>query len=61
MDKEQIICGWTDQGIGQRLYGKKKNMTVMKEEISKINFPINRELRDLKKEFMNSYVMRGLA
>lgn len=56
---QNAICGWTDQGIGQRIYGRKKDIMVMKEEISKIEYPINRELRELKKEFMNCYVMRG--
>lgn len=55
---QNAICGWTDQGIGQRLYAHKKDMNIMLEEISKIEYPINRELNALKKEFMNSYVMR---
>ena len=55
---QNAICGWTDQGIGQRLYAHKKDMSVMLEEISKIEYPINRELNALKKEFMDSYVVR---
>ena len=55
---QNAICGWTDQGIGQRLYAHKKDMNVMLEEISKINYPINRELSELKKAFMDSYIMK---
>ena len=32
----------------------------MLEEISKISYPINRELNELKKEFMSGYIMKGL-
>ena len=56
---QNAICGWTDKGIGQRLYGKKKDMKVMLEEISKISYPISHELNELKKKFMDSYVVRG--
>ena len=40
------------------LYGRKKNINVTFEEISKINFPVKRELNELKKKFMDSYVMK---
>ena len=46
---QNAICGWTDRGIGQRIYDRKKDVTVVREEISKIEYPINRELRELKK------------
>lgn len=55
---QNAICGWTDQGVGQRIYAHKKDINTMKEEISKISYPINRELNELKKEFRNCYVMR---
>ena len=57
---QNAICGWTDKGIGQRLYAHKKDIRVMKEEISKINYPIKKELAELKKSFMDSFVMRYL-
>ena len=57
---QNAICGWTDQGVGQRIYGRKKDINVMREEIGKINYPINREMNELKNEFMNSYVVKGL-
>ena len=56
---QNALCGWTDQGVGQRLYAHKKDMNIMLEELSKIYYPINRELNELKKEFMDCYVMRG--
>jgi integrase len=55
---QNAICGWAEQGIGQRLYAHKKDVRVMLEEISKIEYPINRELNNLKKEFMDSYIMK---
>ena len=57
---QNAVCGWTDKGVGQRVYAHKKDMKIMLEEISKIEYPINRELNNLKKEFMDSYVIRGL-
>ncbi len=55
---QNAICGWREQGVGQRLYAHKKDMSIMLEEISKIEYPINRELRELKKEFMDCYIMK---
>ena len=57
---QNAICGWTEHGIGQRIYAHKKDISIMLEEISKIEYPINRELNELKKEFMDSYVIRAL-
>ena len=57
---QNAICGWTDSGIGQRVYAHKKDIKIMLEELSKINYPINRELSELKKSFMDSFVMRYL-
>ena len=57
---QNAICGWVDQGVGQRVYAHKKDIRVMLEELTKINYPINRELSELKKSFMDSYVMRYL-
>ena len=57
---QNAICGWTDRGVGQRVYAHKKDIKIMLEEISKVGYPINRELNELKKEFMDSYVVRDL-
>ena len=57
---QNAICGWTDRGIGQRIYAHKKDIKVMLEEISKISYPINRELSELQASFMDSYVVRQL-
>ncbi|MBP5344276.1 MAG: site-specific integrase [Alphaproteobacteria bacterium] len=57
---QNAICGWTDQGIGQRVYAHKKDIKIMREELSKISYPINRELAELKKLFMDSFVIRQL-
>lgn len=42
----------------EKLMFCKKDVRVMLEEISKIEYPINRELNNLKKAFMDSYVMK---
>ena len=57
---QNAICGWTDRGVGQRVYAHKKDIRVMLEELSKIEYPISRELNCLKKEFMDSYIVRAL-
>ena len=55
---QNAICGWAEQGIGQRVYAHKKDIKIMLEELSKIDYPINRELNALGKEFMDSYAAR---
>lgn len=57
---QNAICGWTNHGIGQRIYAHKKDMKIMLEELSKISYPINRELSELTKVFMDSFVMRDI-
>ena len=57
---QNAICGWTNHGIGQRIYAHKKDMKIMLEELSKISYPINRELSELQKAFMDSFVMRDI-
>ncbi len=57
---QNAICGWTDSGTGQRVYAHKKDIKIMLEELTKINYPINRELSELKKSFMDCFVMRYL-
>ena len=57
---QNAICGWTDQGVGQRVYAHKKDIRVMLEELSKIDFPINRELNVLSREFLDSYIVKGM-
>ena len=60
IEYQNAICGWSDQGIGQRIYGKKKDIKIMLEELSKISYPINRELAELQASFMDSFVVRQL-
>ena len=57
---QNAICGWAEQGIGQRVYAHKKDIRIMLKELSKISYLINRELNELKKEFMSGYIMKGL-
>ena len=58
---QNAICGWSEQGIGQRIYAHKKDVRIMLEEISKIEYPINRELNELAKSFKDSYICRELS
>ena len=44
MEYQNALCGWTDHGIGQRIYGRHKDIKVMLEELSKVNYPIQKEL-----------------
>ncbi len=60
IEYQNAICGWADRGVGQRIYGKKKSINVTLEELRRINYPINRELSELKKSFMDSFVIRQL-
>ena len=60
VEYQNAICGWTDAGIGQRVYGHKKDIKVMLQELSKINYPIKHELTELYESFMGSYVVRTL-
>ncbi|MBR6411631.1 MAG: site-specific integrase [Alphaproteobacteria bacterium] len=57
---QNAICGWTDQGIGQRLYAHKKDIRIMLSELKKINYPIQKEMSKLHMSFMDSYVIRQL-
>ena len=58
MEYQNALCWWTDKGIGQRLYGKHKDINVMLEELSKISYPINKELKELKEVLETSYIFR---
>ena len=57
---QNAICGWAEHGIGQRIYAHKKDVNIMQEELNKISYPINRELSELKKSFMDSFVFKSL-
>ena len=57
---QNALGGWVDRGIGQRIYGHKRDIRVMYQELCKIKYPINRELKELETEFKNSYVMSCL-
>ena len=58
MEYKNALCGWTDKGIGQRIYGKHKDIKAMLEELSKISYPINKELKGLKEVLETSYIFR---
>ena len=55
---QNALGGWVDYGIGQRIYGRRKDIRIMLEEISKISYPIHKELKGLEKMFRDSYVFR---
>lgn len=57
---QNALGGWADQGIGQKVYGRKKEIRVMLEELSKVTYPIQKELRELEREFKGSYVINLL-
>lgn len=52
---QNALGGWVDSGIGQKVYGKKKSTKALLEELSKITYPINKELRELTNKVKGSY------
>ena len=55
---QNALCGWADRGIGQRLYGKTKDIKVMLEELSKISYPLSKELKEFKKMIRTSFYFK---
>lgn len=55
---QNALCGWADRGIGQRLYGKTKDIKVMLEELSKISYPLSKELKEFKTLIQESFYCR---
>ena len=55
---QNALGGWVDYGVGQRIYGKKKDVRIMLEELSKISYPIHKELKALEEQFRDTYVFR---
>ena len=55
---QNAIAGWTDKGIGQRLYGRTKDIKVMLEELSKISYPLSKELKVFKEKIRTSYYFK---
>lgn len=57
-EHQNRLCGWTNKGIGQSVYGKKLHMRVLYDELCKIDYPIKKELNALKEEYAKTYVMK---
>lgn len=55
---QNAIAGWADKGTGQRLYGKTKDIKVVYQELSKISYPLSKELKELKKLVRESYYFK---
>lgn len=58
---QNSLGGWVEQGIGQKIYGKDRDIKIMLEELTKITFPIQKELKVLEEEFRSSWVMNLLT
>ena len=58
LEYQNALGGWVDYGVGQRIYGKKKDVRIMLEELSKISYPIHKELKGLEEQFRDSYVFK---
>jgi len=57
-EHQNRLCGWTNKGIGQSVYGKKLHIKVLYDELCKIDYPIKRELNALKEAYADTYVMK---
>lgn len=55
---QNALGGWADRGTGQRVYGKTKDINVMLEELSKISYPLSKELKEFKKMIQTSFYCR---
>lgn len=55
IEYQNALGGWSDYGIGQRLYGKTKNIKVMLEELAKVSYPLSKELKDFKEMIKTSF------
>lgn len=58
LEYQNALGGWADYGIGQRIYAKHKNIKVMLEELSKISYPLSKELKEFKEAFKKSYIFK---
>ena len=57
-EHQNALGGWSNGGVGQRVYGGHLSIPNLYEEISKINYPIRRELQGLKEAYAKCYVRR---
>ena len=57
---QNAICGWTDKCIGQRLYGRTKDIGVMFEKLSKISYPLSKELKVFKEKIRTSFYFKDM-
>lgn len=57
-EHQNALGGWSNGGVGQRVYGGHLSIPNLYEEISKINYPIRRELQGLKEAYAKCYVIR---
>lgn len=57
---QNALGGWRDYGIGQRIYGRKKDIRILYEELSKIEYPLQKEMAQLEERFKDSFVVKSL-
>ena len=57
-EHQNRLCGWTNKGIGQSVYGKHLQIKVLYDELCKIDYPIKKELNALKEVYKQSYVIK---
>lgn len=55
---QNAICGWADRGTGQRIYGRTKDIKVVLNEISKIKYPLSKELKEMKQLILDSFICK---
>ena len=57
-EHQNRLCGWTNKGVGQSVYGKQLHIKVLYDELCKIDYPIKKELNALKEAYADTYVMK---
>lgn len=60
-EHQNALGGWTNKGIGQRVYGRHLEIKALHKELSKIAYPLADEMKELEQEFRASFVYRFLA
>ena len=60
-EHQNALGGWTNKGIGQRVYGRHLEIKALHKELSKIAYPLADEIKEFEQEFRSSFVYRFLA
>ena len=57
-EHQNALGGWTNKGVGQAVYGRHLSTKVLFGELSKISYPLSKEMKILEQKFKSSYIYR---